>query len=303
MRKAIFSITGASTKPSAVTLPTILSPLARAQVNGTVTAEHYRLRKLRSRFRRRCNQVALRYLEKKEARVFKTVGDISLIQYPDAMAEGLLEGRLWRLREFDEVLSTVGNRIKGGAFIDIGSSSGMHAIYAARRSQFSKIVAIEPLSTNFAMLLANLRVNEIGNAMPIRCALSAHDGEAQIPIDPRNYGASWFGGRSEKSETVPMRRLDGLLAEFGLPTSSIGLIWMNVRGHEKEAMQGMTETMSARVPLVVIFRPETEVDPEGAIDLLRQHYRHFCSAQSGTKPISELDRMALKRKPGWIAFW
>jgi FkbM family methyltransferase len=243
----------------------------------------------------------LRYLEARDACIFRRINGISLIQYPDAMSEKLLDGKLWRLKDFNSALAVLDD-LKNKIFIDVGANVGMHSIYAARKNIFTKILAIEPLKTNFELLCANLRLNSIDNVVPMQCALSDSNSQLPLYIDRMNFGASGFHGSGGEFQFVPIRRMDDLLGDLGMVASSIGLIWMNVRGHEKQALDGMTGLLARRVPLVIVFSPHAEAD--SAINLLQTHYHHFAWKKSeGPKPIASLTLEIFRDRSRWLAFW
>jgi FkbM family methyltransferase len=257
-------------------------------------AEVPRQRRHRKELRRRAD--AFRYLQSKNARIYKQIDGISLVQYPDHIAGKLVEGTLWGLKDFQSALADLRPRLRSGAFIDFGANSGMVSIYAARENRFEKIIAIEPLQANFALLCANLRLNDVGNALPIQCAVSDREGEARMPVTLA-LGASGFDFESDQSELVRMRRLDNLLEEIGIDAASVALIWISVRGHENAALGGMTKLLAAQVPLVIYFCPFSE--PAATIGILQRHYQHCASRKSGgPQPIASLQPEKFNKTPG-----
>lgn len=268
---------------------------------GAVVIAVY-LDKLRRKLDKRHRESALRYLRSKDARVYKRIDGIALVQYPDHIATTLLQGNLWRFKDFETVLAILRPFIKKGAFIDFGANSGMHSVYAARTNLFTKIVAIEPLEANFELLCANLRLNSVENAMPLQFAVSDRDGQLSLPIERARLARSTFAREGHEFELVQTRRLDSLLDEFGIDASSISLIWMSVRGHEKQALDGMTRVLAGRVPLSIHFAPQSEADT--AINLLKSHYQH-CTWEgcNSSQPISALNPEFVRGKNFWIAVW
>ena len=230
---------------------------------------------------------AFRYLQSKNARIYKQIDGISLVQYPDHIAGSLLDGKLWGLRDFELALAILRPRLSSGAFIDVGANSGMISIYAAHQNLFTKIVAIEPLQANYELLCVNLRLNDVANAVPIQCAVSDHEGEARMPLN-RLLSGSGFAYAADAFELVQMRRLDNLLEDNGIDAASVALVWISVRGHENVALHGMSKVLAAQVPLLVYFCPLSE--PAPTIALLQRHYQRCASWKNEEpRPTASLD--------------
>ena len=243
---------------------------------------------------------AFNYLQSKDARVYKRIDGITLVQYPDHIAGSLLDGKLWGLRDFELALAILRPRLSSGAFIDVGANSGMISIYAAHQNLFTKIVAIEPLQANYELLCVNLRLNDVANAVPIQCAVSDREGEARMPLN-RLLSGSGFAYAAESFELVQMRPLDNLLEDNGIDAASIALVWMSIRGHENVALHGMTQILAAQVPLLVYFTPLSE--PASTIALLQRHYQHCASWKNEEpRPTASLDPENFKQHT-WLAVW
>lgn len=74
---------------------------------------------------------------------------------------------------------------QGATVIDIGANVGVFALFAARFA--SRVLALEPASSNFSLLLKNVAHAE--NVVPLHCACAAQDGQGMLNLsdDPVSY--------------------------------------------------------------------------------------------------------------------
>jgi len=90
-----------------------------------------------------------------------------------------------------EILDYIADSVPaGGTWIDVGACIGTHSVYFATFTA-DKVLAFEPLMANYAVLIRNLRRNQVDKqvtAYPI--AISAHGGTMAAITDPGNYGAT-----------------------------------------------------------------------------------------------------------------
>lgn len=75
------------------------------------------------------------------------------------------EGDDWEPDTFD----ALDRFLTGGPFVDVGAWCGIFSMYAASRS--TVVYALEPDPVAFGLLMANLRLNDIGNVVALPFAL------------------------------------------------------------------------------------------------------------------------------------
>ena len=98
---------------------------------------------------------------------------------------------------------------------------------------------------------------------------------------------------------VRAQRLDALLAEIAVAPGSVGLVWIDVEGHEPQVVDGLGEVLSAGVPLVIEFNSR-DYGAEGTqafASTLAQHYDAFIDTKSADftqHPVDELSRVEHK---------
>jgi FkbM family methyltransferase len=148
---------------------------------------------------------------------------------------------------------------KGMKFLDIGAHIGRYTVRAGLNiGKEGKIVAIEPNTDNFKLLVENLRLNSLQNCIPLNIA--AYSSDTQLSL--------YMGGDSAKNSvkedsgksccTVQARALDQVLAEVGV--DEVNLIKIDVEGAEYDVLKGLVNTLRKGSPMVVVEVLEHDTD-------------------------------------------
>lgn len=149
---------------------------------------------------------------------------------------------------------------RGTVAVDVGAHFGLYSYLLARLvGKDGRVVAIEPIAEDADLIERAFRTLRLPVSV-VRCALSSHEGEATLTI-PRLGGAektalatleeqaqSGDVGPAE-TRTVPVRRLDDVLAGIGMPVSFIKI---DVEGHELDVLDGAAETIATQRPNILI---------------------------------------------------
>ena len=149
----------------------------------------------------------------------------------------------------------------GLAFIDVGANIGTHTVYAALSRRFARFVAIEPDPRTCEILSANIALNALGGrAVALNCAAGGEPGTLDLHRVAENSGAATLRPAGQRTTgerlSVPVCRLDDILAQSGLMPGDIGLVWIDVEGFEPEVWAGMAGVIAARRPIVLEFSPD-----------------------------------------------
>ena len=174
---------------------------------------------------------------------------------------------------------------------------------------------------NYADLarLGNVTRNRLGEA--IRCvnaALSATNGTAELELSTNSgyhrvrvagpLASEQYHEHTRPLIPVPLRRLDDLLYEHGIARSEVGLLWMDVQGHEQHVLEGAPKLLSGGVPLVVELWPyglrRAGVEPEAFAEYLGARYRSYYDlgqSAPAARPTAEL-RAILGELPSYKSF-
>jgi FkbM family methyltransferase len=152
--------------------------------------------------------------------------------------------------------------------VDAGANLGMICIAMLKRGYFQEAIAIEPDPRNFELLQRNIEQNGFaGRIRPFHCAVTDEGGEVELELSDVNFGdhrvrAAEAGAPARMDEErrgtvrVPAWRLDDLLQqEAGVDLDRIGLVWVDVQGHEGRLFRGARETLRHGAPVISEFWP------------------------------------------------
>jgi FkbM family methyltransferase len=193
-----------------------------------------------------------------------------------------------------------------GWLLDVGANVGTVCIALARRGAFARALAVEPAPDTFRHLVRNVARNGLGDA--IRCvnaALSATSGTAELELSTNSgdhrvrvagpLAAERYHEHTRPLIRVPLRRLDDLLDEHGIGRGDVGLLWMDVQGHERHVLDGAPKLLASGVPLVVELWPyglrRAGVEPEAFAAYLGARFRSYYDlglAAPMARPTAEL---------------
>jgi FkbM family methyltransferase len=191
-------------------------------------------------------------------------------------------GEMRRLEIVLGVLGELGARDRAleGAILDVGANIGTTSIHAVRSLGFARAVAIEPLPENFRLLRINVIANDLEDRFrTLRYAISDEGGTARLTVRPTKSGSSkirptWrTPGKSDIS--VPQTTLDTLVANGVFSPEEIGLLWLDVQGHEGHVLNGAQSLTSRGTPIVLEFSPRLLRRKDGldrALAALRANY-------------------------------
>jgi FkbM family methyltransferase len=206
----------------------------------------------------------------------------------------------WQRREIDtavDILTAAGRLKPGAVFVDIGAHIGTHTVYALRTGRFARAIAFEPEPRNARLLAMNLEANKLcETAAIVAKAAGAAAGTAVLHLHPRNTGAHAIGTRpaadTDASVTVPIVRVEDELAVLGVPLDEVGLVWIDVEGHEPQVLDGLTQLIARSAPLAFEFTPGRYSAQTKAhlVQLLAGHYTtvHSLGRAEGAAPIATL---------------
>ncbi len=154
--------------------------------------------------------------------------------------------------------------IQGDTFCDVGANIGMISIGMLYNGLFPEAIAFEPFPRSFRFLVKNVEQN--GLTERIRCfqlALSSQDGTAELEIAEENSGdnrirkvqvAGEMKEEKRQTLTVSTARFDSLVKSRKISADRIGLIWLDIQGHEGHLFLGAQGFFrERRVPVVSEF--------------------------------------------------
>ncbi len=168
--------------------------------------------------------------------------------------------------------------LRGSIFLDLGANIGTQTIYAMKTGAFDKAIAIEPDPENFSLLKLNMFLNDFEDRVVLKdIAVSDSPGAARLWRSPYIGGHSIIDKWSGEAEFVDVRKdsVDTILNENGISPADVGMISLDVEGHEPEVIKGMSSLLQAKVPIMIEINPRADADFTNMIGLLKSSYNRF----------------------------
>lgn len=157
--------------------------------------------------------------------------------------------------------------LAGRMFVDIGANIGTSTIPALTVFGAAAAVAIEPDAENYKLLRCNLIANDLEDrARTVRAAVSDRRGTGILEQDADSWGDHRVRTRADASDglfrestrstvSVPLISFDDVARELPIDLDSVGLVWMDVQGHEGHVLAGASSLLARDIPVVVEYWP------------------------------------------------
>lgn len=179
--------------------------------------------------------------------------------------------------------------LAGKVFLDVGANTGTASLCALIREGAERSVLFEPHPSNLRLLRMNLAANDLTERGLIRAAaVSSEPGQLTFEESEDNQGdhrvrtdddveAGALGEEHRTTITVEATTLDAALADAGIPLTDVGLVWVDVQGHETQVLDGAAALLKAGVPWCVEFWPyglERQGTLDRFIETAQQRFSH-----------------------------
>ncbi len=186
-------------------------------------------------------------------------------------------------------------QVLGGAhqldFVDVGAHYGSVCIELVHSGLASRAVAIEADPANFRVLMANIYLNGLQDAISThQCAASDQDfGSRSLVIYPESSGRNQITQKNSESTdrviSVGAKTLDTLLMPIMNSSLPSLLIQLDTQGHEPWVLMGAKGLMERSTPIILEFWP-AGLTQTGGLDLLTQillesPYKKFMDLRHG----------------------
>lgn len=157
--------------------------------------------------------------------------------------------------------------LEGKTFLDVGANIGTASLCALVRQGAAKSLLFEPHPANLRLLRMNLAANDLTNRGRVcAVAVSSSDGEVTFEESDDNIGdhrvrgsddveAGALGEEHRTTITVPSTTLDNALKAADVDPAQVGLVWVDVQGHETQVLDGAGELLATGAPWCVEFWP------------------------------------------------
>lgn len=238
--------------------------------------------------------------DERRARFFDAAGrytdylsvDVDGATYIVSTADASPGRRLFKSRSRAEfkLLRRACDRIEPrGVFVDLGANIGTTTLPALR--YFERVLAVEAEPRNARLLRANVALNGVEDRVTVReIACSSGRGAVELRLSRAKYAHHGIKSPKPGSEmlSVAAISLDELLAEEGVSVDDVGLVWLDLEGHEAHALRGAASILEASIPLVVEIRRGNVAEIE---QLLAGHYSSLVDLRAEDElPVAELSR-------------
>ena len=177
-----------------------------------------------------------------------------------------------------EVQSALAALLRPGMTVyDVGANVGFLSVIAARLvGPAGRVVCFEPLPDNARQIEYNARLNGFAHVAVRAEALGAADGTARFLLSAEpTWGALASASPKVNGQVneaaVPVRRLDGAVADAGLPLPEV--IKIDVEGAEADVLAGAAATLGEARPILMIELHGTNAAVADALHRLRYRAR------------------------------
>jgi FkbM family methyltransferase len=197
---------------------------------------------------------------------------------------------------------------RGGIFVDVGANIGTTTVPALLHEGFDEAVACEPWATNVRLLRINALLNGLEDSLRVvPAAVSNKRGRIALQLNKANWGdhrvvSKKAAPRPERGALidVPCTTLDRLVKEGTLEADRVGLVWIDVQGHEPYVLAGGEKLLAQGMPLVMeFFPPLLRKQMDSLAEFVRTHYervvdlRHAPDELESLPAADAIDRLAL----------
>ncbi len=198
------------------------------------------------------------------------------------------------------------------ALLNVGANLGMTVVAILKRGYFQRAIAFEPTPNSYRLLVRNIQQNGLEErVLHFPFALSSSDGSMELEVCADNSGDNrirltkqpgFFAEEKRTTVRAEVKTLDGMMAEnSALRNESVGLVWMDIQGHEGHFLAGARQFFERGIPVVSEIWPygidRSGMSLEEFRALLEQMFSHFYLLGSGPAeklPIAEVDSMFRK---------
>ena len=181
-----------------------------------------------------------------------------------------------------------GRLLEGMIFIDIGANIGTSTIPALKAFGALSAISIEPDPENYKFLRCNLIANEVEDRVrTVQVALSDEAGTGTLEWAEGSWGDHRIRTRPGQPDgtyreslrptmAVPLRRFDDVARDLPIDLSQVGVVWMDVQGHEGHVLAGASSLLASDIPVAIEYWPYGLRRADGLTmlhDLIAANYR------------------------------
>lgn len=165
------------------------------------------------------------------------------------------------------------DEITQGVFVDVGSNIGKYTIKVARQMGTNgRVISIEPESSNFEMLKANVELNGLSNTTLLNVACWNKNERLKLCFGPGFKGTGGHSVKHHRTEDfieVTALKLDDILKDLHI--EDVNFIKIDAEGADGEVLEGAEETLARNPHLKIIFEATNKNNLTKCEEVLRKH--------------------------------
>lgn len=150
----------------------------------------------------------------------------------------------------------VNNKLVKGAALDIGANIGNHSLFFSK--YYDNVFSFEPNQRTFQLLKMNASL--VDNVECVNVGLSDRARKAILATNPLNVGAASLVASSNTNQAlqqeIELRTLDSFSDIY---SQEIGLIKIDVEGHELAVLKGANKFISKNHPIILFEQHPSEL--------------------------------------------
>jgi FkbM family methyltransferase len=217
------------------------------------------------------------------------------------IGRGMFDGSGFEVDEMNRAIDLLSQHLgphflKDRTFVDVGANIGNASLPAVAIWGAARAIAVEPEPENYRLLRCNAIMNGMEEAIvAVQAAVTNSPGVVSLELASWNSGdhrvrttdePGLMGEEGRPVIEVQARRLDDLLAAEKVPAADVGLLWIDVQGHEGQVLDSAPSLLAQGVPVMAEFWPYGH-RRSGSLDLLRQlviqNFEHIIDVRRGDR--------------------
>lgn len=194
-------------------------------------------------------KITKKYLKKQSKIYIENYDQLVTLSF-DFMSRNIEVNGVYELKELNSLKDSYADFLLDKCVIDVGANIGNHTVFFSKIAKM--VYSFEPNETIFELLQINTK--KYRNIEVFNFGCSDKEQTLAADIDQKNWGSGRISDSNSQTcnntihSSFTLKTLDSVEV---IKNETIGLIKIDVEGHELPAMKGMTETLKRDKPIIV----------------------------------------------------